>query len=125
MVDVAITITIAVTEQQIENTLCSALEGGSNYWCEIRGYIHQEPTRQQPYAPSYLTTPLSPFGKLILFDKEEEKEMELTREKLIEGVRVMAQKYPKHFGDMMSEEGDSTTGDVFLQCALFGEVIYG
>jgi hypothetical protein len=33
--------------------------------------------------------------------------------------------YRSHFGDMIGETGDATTGDVFLQCCLLGEVVYG
>ncbi len=28
-------------------------------------------------------------------------------------------------GDMLAENDDATTGDVFLQCALFGELVFG
>jgi len=38
---------------------------------------------------------------------------------------VMAKKEPRHFADFLKEDYDETTGDVFLQCCLFGEVIYG
>jgi hypothetical protein len=41
------------------------------------------------------------------------------------GLQVMADKYPKHFADFMSEEDDCVTADVFLQCCLFGDIIYG
>jgi len=41
------------------------------------------------------------------------------------GLTVMAKKEPRHFADFLKEDYDETTGDVFLQCCLFGEVIYG
>lgn len=44
--------------------------------------------------------------------------------KVKKGLRIFAKKYPKHFSDFISEDFDQTTGDVFLQCCLFGEVIY-
>ncbi len=44
---------------------------------------------------------------------------------LITGLRVMAQDYPTHFEAFMTENDDAITGDVFLQCVVFGEVIYG
>lgn len=40
------------------------------------------------------------------------------------GLEVMAKDYPKHFMDLISEADDVITGDVFLQCALLGEVEY-
>jgi hypothetical protein len=37
----------------------------------------------------------------------------------------MADKYPRHIADILSENDDATTGDVFLQLCLFGDVVYG
>lgn len=37
----------------------------------------------------------------------------------------MAEKDPRHFGDLVSENDDADTHDVFIQHVLFGEVIYG
>jgi len=41
------------------------------------------------------------------------------------GLQVMAEEYPRHFADFMSENEDAETADVWLQCCLFGEVVYG
>ena len=114
-------------EQIIEDTLVSALEGGSNYWAVVIDMKNKKPQREKPYLPTYITTPLSKDGVLILRDNEEDegKVLELTREKIMQGIKVMAEKYPKHFGDMIAENGDAITGDVLLQCALFREVKYG
>jgi hypothetical protein len=32
---------------------------------------------------------------------------------------------PRHFADVLNENDDAGTGDVFLQCCLFGEIIFG
>jgi hypothetical protein len=40
------------------------------------------------------------------------------------GLKVMAEKYPHHWQDFVSENDDAITGDVFLQCCLFGEIVY-
>lgn len=39
--------------------------------------------------------------------------------------RILATKYPHHFCDILKDGGDATTGDVLIQCALFGEIVYG
>jgi hypothetical protein len=49
----------------------------------------------------------------------------LDRVAILEGLRIMAEKEPRHFADFMTENDDADTGDVFLQCCLYGEVIYG
>lgn len=37
----------------------------------------------------------------------------------------MAEKFPDHFGDLMSENGDSITDDVLIQCIVLGDIVYG
>lgn len=37
----------------------------------------------------------------------------------------MATESPRHFGDLLSENDDAATHDVFIQHVLFSEVIYG
>lgn len=46
-------------------------------------------------------------------------------EEIISGLTVMAEKYPGHFADLMSEDGDAITDDCFIQCVLYGEAVYG
>ena len=42
-----------------------------------------------------------------------------------EGLNVMATHCPRHLADFLNEESDAATADVFLQCCLFGDLIYG
>lgn len=41
------------------------------------------------------------------------------------GLVVMSQKYPKHFSNFIQECEDAETGDVFVQCCVFGELVFG
>ena len=41
------------------------------------------------------------------------------------GLELMRDQYPSHYADLMEEDDDLTTGDVWLQLAVFGELIYG
>jgi hypothetical protein len=50
---------------------------------------------------------------------------ELTGAKVRAGLQVLATKYPHHFADIVGDNSDCTTGDVLVQCALFGEIVYG
>ncbi len=112
----------------IEDTLIDALESGSRYWVSIRKLVNRKPERDHgtaTYMPAYVTTPLSYDGVLVLFDQESEEELELTRKKIMAGLKTMLIKYPKHFGNLISREGDAETADVLLQCALFDEIKYG
>jgi len=71
--------------------------------------------------------PTTPGCALFIKDIEDDDgaEYRLDLEAIRKGLRVMADKFPKHFGDVLDENDDAETGDVFLQCCLFGDVIYG
>jgi hypothetical protein len=53
------------------------------------------------------------------------KPLTLDRAAIDRGLAIMAEKYPRHFGDFIADNEDSITGDVFIQCCLLGDVIYG
>lgn len=41
------------------------------------------------------------------------------------GLEVLANYCPRHFADLVNENGDRTTADALLQCCTFGEIVYG
>ena len=49
----------------------------------------------------------------------------LTIEGVKKGLELMRDQYPRHYADLMEENDDLITGDVWLQLAVFGEIIYG
>ena len=49
----------------------------------------------------------------------------ITMENVQKGLELMRDEYPHHYADLMMEEDDAITGDVWLQLAVFGELIYG
>lgn len=133
------TIQVNITKDQISNLLCSAFEGGSNYWCGIAGYEYPEGKTRDDFEFRHIEVVLA-GGKVFLFDadqdtsnkkytKEEKERWTLTFEKLIKGLQVMADLKPgeggHHFPNLMRENDDSETADVYLQCCLFGEIVYG
>jgi hypothetical protein len=124
----SITINLKVPIQNVQNQLCAAFEGGSNYWVEIGkmkkpvAFLHKFDAKK---TYPHIDYPINPGGKLFLLEVEEKKEHVLSMVEITKGVQIMAEKYPKHFSDMITDNDDATTGDVFLQCCLFGEIKYG
>lgn len=109
-------IRIHVTYNDIANLMYSMAQG-SSYWCKWSGDLGYESTVHEI---------LEKKVELKLEDFEDEKaRYTLTLAKIKKGLTVMAKKYPKHFASILKEDTDSETADVLLQCALFGEVIYG
>lgn len=60
-----------------------------------------------------------------LNDGEEPTKHYLTMDNVQKGLELMRDEYPRHYADLMEEEDDAITGDVWLQLAVFGELIYG
>jgi hypothetical protein len=138
--DIEITVPIKIDEQAVRDLLTTAFEGGSNYWYTIntdetvlaKGMTYkdfQEDGKHTIKDSYHHPLELIPFveGCAICIEDEYEdnKACMLDRQKIINGLTVMATDYPKHFADFMSDNADADTGDVFLQCCIFGECIYG
>lgn len=92
---------------------------GSRYWC-MNSF-------ELGYDSGTLLATKNGLGEgLILKDGEEdEKGHNLNLGVIQKGLHVMAKDYPQHFADFYSGDYDAVTSDCFLQCCLFGEVIYG
>jgi len=138
MTDVKTTVT--VTDETLRNLLTGALEGGSSYWYVITGCKFAEGIEYTDFCKDGKYTleeywnpyELIPFVKgcgLVIADQnepeEDRKEFILDREALERGIQVMAEKYPQHFANIVSEDWDGETADVYLQCCLFSEIIFG
>lgn len=112
--------------KNVRSLLISALEGGSNYWMFLLKYEFPPNTTREDfieggkfadedYGPCYIL-PFIDNGGIVLEDKEERTTHTLTKDKVINGLKVMAIKYPKHFMSFITENDDCVTADIFLQC---------
>lgn len=128
---------MTIPERRVAQLLCTALEGGvSASWFRVHRTV-QAPLRERRRildaerkdGGQYWPTIDGPLigGRVIFTDIEDDARPKrtLSRETVRSGLRVMAERYGRHFGDFMAGREDAVTGDVFLQCALLGEVRYG
>jgi len=106
---------------RIQDLLITALEGGSNHWVkDIQlEYYYTESQKFPAYDIDH------PKYKVILTDSHTGEEHTMTLGRYKVGLGDMSIKYPWHAKDFVHENEDAVTGDVFLQCAVFGEVKYG
>jgi hypothetical protein len=115
---------VGVREENIESLLCSAFDGGSNYWMEIKGHREKKGKPQTDYPAQSVIQD----GEVFIKDIEEDKPRSyvLTLSKVHKGLQALAssKKYSHHWTDIVNENCDQITGDVFLQFCLFGDVKY-
>ena len=120
-----------VNEQDVADLLCTGFEGGVGYWCKIVGYTKPEkifewnPFSTDGHVYRYVQYPLSEGGAVLLKDVESDDKWTLDLPAIKSGLSVMASKYPHQWKNFVKDQYDADTGDVFIQCCLFGEVVFG
>jgi hypothetical protein len=127
---IKVTVNHQISLDRISNLLCSAFEGGSNYWYEIQKFVEPKTITfrtDEDQVYKHLDYPLNDGGAVIVGDIEDEdsEPKRLDLDAIKKGIQIMAEKYPRHMSDFLNDNDDADTGDIFLQCCLFGEAIYG
>lgn len=127
--------------ERVRNLLVTCLEGGGSHtWlkevecdygqgrvkADFQGGgefgVYDEMLKEM-WATKYVV-PFTQGSKLIVRAFEDERDYCLDLDNVRRGLQLMAEKYPKHFYDLVQENDDAETADVFLQLSLFGELVY-
>ena len=129
-------ITIEIPETHMLNMLCNAaysdytaLDGQLEMaydWVKknpdsVSEFDH--PDCWEPQLFAYLRADAK--HKVLIRDEYSDDVFPLTYASMCKAMELMAQEYPHHMNDLLSENDDAITADVFLQLALFEDVIYG
>lgn len=130
VIPIAYSTTVNITLLRVQDLLCCALEGGSNYWYQIVKFIEPETLACRAHDKEifrHLDYPVNVGGALIFQDNEGDPKnrYRLDLRSIEKGLKSMANNSPEHFASFIAENEDADTGDVFLQHCLFGEVVYG
>jgi hypothetical protein len=133
------TLKIEFTDEQICDLLCNAFEGGSDYWIDNADIelgdndVNPNEKFDAEYhtgTPSYLRAPFCTNGFVAIqygSEEGENKTAKLDRAAIEKGLQLMAttEDGKQHFADWLAGNDDATTGDVFLQLCVLGEIVYG
>lgn len=132
--NVTVTTQLDIPKQRISDMLCTAFEGGSNYWMHIGREVAPSCNvwwkGNNDVEYTHLYYPLNLGGSVEIVedcgdDEDDPKTHVLDLAAIHRGITLMAVKYPSHWDDFMSESDDADTADVFLQLCVLGEVVYG
>ena len=123
-------VTINITKEQRENLLCSAIEGGSNYWyyfntksCQAIDNIAPKDGKT-PFVDR-LYTALEKGLTVAVQDCDTMKTIgQLSIESIEKGEQLMADKYADDFADIVADTDDANTADIWFQLAVIGRVEY-
>ena len=117
---------VRITDEDIDDIMVSALEGGINYWC-CRAEAVGLPLGE------YASDQISRGGMLRLYDREDESAYELTKEKLVKGISMYLENPTQsdvlevidHELRLDTSYVDADVSDCMVQYALFDDIIYG
>ena len=121
---------IIVTDEDIDDIMVSALEGGINYWCGEAEVIGER-LGEEGWAHEQIAR----GGTLRLHDVETDEGFDLDKEKFLSGLKKYLES-PYYNGMILKgnyEDGmkldcgmiDAVAADLINQYALFDEVVYG
>ena len=131
----SVSVSVNVPTSTVRDLLVGAVEGGCNYWGAFRedpnftksvteaeqaAYVESEGGE---YLPRYDIE--HPNYCLRVLDYEGGTTYNVTFESFVNGLGIMANRYPHHFRNVIAENHDAETSDVFIQCAVFGEIVFG
>ena len=115
---------VELTQQDIDDIMVAALEGGINYWCDEAAVEGGE------YLGKYASDQISRGGTLLLHDTDEDAYRKLDLEKFLKGFKLWLENGGDQYGAVQGHEVDCCNidagcADEIVQYALFGEVVYG
>ena len=113
-------IELSISSIAVLDAILSGVEGGIQYWAAVAAFSIPDRTANREIG-SATDTDLHLICDLI---ERESGERFSLQGKWGGALRLMAERCPKMFGDLMARTGDASTGDVLIQLATFGELRY-
>lgn len=123
---VNVNLKITLTDEDIDDIMSSALEGGINYWCRKLELVGDQ-------LGEFVNEQISHGGSINIYATEDNNVYELTKEKFINGLKMYLENH--HFssyenrgqGSIGLDVGmiDAIAADLIIQYALFADIVYG
>lgn len=118
-------INVKLKEQDIDDIMVAALEGGINYWCGEAEVIEEKRVAEWGHEQ------IARGGALVLHDVEDpDQTWELTLEKFLNGFKLWIEAGKDEYsvvsdGEVDPYNIDAGCADEIVQYALFGELVFG
>ena len=129
---VNVNIAIGLTDQDVEDLIVTAIEGGIGYWACLDNTTDSflNAPDEEPVSITAARIMLTGGGITFIDEENDKQSWVLTLEKLKEGVRLFLE--GEDNGADYIEDGcldmsyiDADGADQIVQYALFGEIVYG
>lgn len=114
---------LKITQEEIDDIMVCALEGGINYWVNKAEVVGE-------YLGEFASDQISRGGTLRLYDYEAEAWYELTLDKFLNGIQKWYEDGYDRYNAVQNDGTldccniDASAADSIVQYAIFGEIIY-
>lgn len=120
---------LCLTADDVENLMTSAIEGGSNYWYLIGNDDEVRKATEDMQGAAFVDRMLIAIQRGVgvkIYDVEDEENLlgTLTKDSWTKAESLFIKNHRHHLADVLGENDDASTGDVFFQLALMGEIVY-
>jgi hypothetical protein len=122
-----------ISDQLVDDTLCTALEGGITYWAakaDPVAWPEGAESRMFPGEPAWASELLSRGVDIVIelhpdWNEARGERHTLTLAKFKKGIRKLCELRKVTPAALEDDPLDADGADVAVQLALFGEVVYG
>lgn len=140
--EITVPVRLNLREENIEDIICAALEGGIGYWACLDTFRDEWKERKKGGGDSSSNNAISGYAAKLLLDAkslffvdaedETDDAWELTLEKLLKGVELWINEkgcdavsfYFPDWGELDMANTDADDADAIVQYALFGELVF-
>jgi len=118
-----------ISKENLYDLINTALEGGSNYWYHIEhlpsSLIYDIEATGKPFADA-VTDYVFDGNSINFYDAEDDDFLgSLTMDNILDAISILKKDYPNYYDDIIDDNWDAETADVFLQLAVLGEITFG
>ena len=121
--------TVPITDELIEDLLCTAFEGGITYWAEnISCKDNEDMKKVGGWKHKYLTKTKKKDAVMYIHETETGEKHPITKKSIIDALQKMDNpkyKHRKALKRILDETYDACDADIVVQTACFGEVVFG
>ena len=120
---------VIVNQEDIDDIMCTALEGGITYWC-MNAQSCMEAEWMKKNNIEYCSEIISRGGEIILTDEDNVK-YKLTLKHFMTGLQMLIDESGEYYLEQTNDgyvletsEIDADIADLIIQYAIFGELVF-
>lgn len=132
--NILVQIPVELDDEFFEDIICTAFEGGSNYWIGNIQVIHPdgEKLKGTPLS-TWIASAVNENRTIKILPREDTVTVILDKKRLIGGLEKWIMRHPSNVS-LINENGkngidagdiDADDADAILQYAVFGELVFG